>query len=165
MTQPLTLEDRFAIEELCARYAWSLDTGDVDGFGECFTEDAVMMEEVFDDPDEWYGRAQIRKCCEHYKNAEGFPGRQHHIGQLILDGDTEKCSAKSYAIVTECHGNPPFTLRFAGYYEDEIVKIDGRWYFKKRMVRLWEGPALKDFPGQTGVRPQRTRPPELVIKK
>ena len=67
--------------------------------------------------------------------------------------------------MNECHGNPPFTLRFAGYYEDELVKIEGRWYFKKRMVRLWEGPALKNFPGQTGVRPQRTRPPELVIKK
>ena len=163
--KPLTIEDRFAIEDLCARYAWTLDTGDPDGFAECFTPDALMMEEVFDDPDIWHGRDQIRRCAEHYKNVPNFPGRQHHLSQLMLDGNSEECSAKSYAFVTECQGNPPYVLRFAGYYEDKLVKIDGRWYFKERLVRLWEGPALKDFPGQSGVRPARPRPPELVIKK
>lgn len=163
--KPLTIEDRVEISELCARYAWTLDTGDVDGFADCFTADAVMMEQVFDDPDEWIGRDAIRRCAEHYKNVPNFPGRQHHIGQLILDGNTESCSARSYAFVTECQGNPPYLLRFAGYYEDKLVKQNGRWYFQERLVRLWEGPALKSFPGQTGIRPKRPRPPELVIRK
>ncbi len=92
--KPLSVEDRFAIEDLCARYAWTLDTGDPDGFAECFTPDALMMEEVFDDPDIWRGRDQIRRCAEHYKNVPNFPGRQHHLSQLMLDGNSEECAAR-----------------------------------------------------------------------
>ena len=43
----LTVEDRLAIQDLLARYAWALDTGDVDSFVACFTPDAVVIEEVF----------------------------------------------------------------------------------------------------------------------
>ena len=44
---PLTTEDRIAINDLLAEYAWALDTGDVDALVACFTPDAVVIEEVF----------------------------------------------------------------------------------------------------------------------
>ena len=160
----LTADDRFAVQDLFAEYAWALDTGDIDALVACFTHDTVMIEEVFEDPDRWEGRDGIRELATHYKNSPGFPGRQHHVTQMLISGDSLQCAVKSFAFVTECHGEPPYTLRFAGYYEDKLLKVDGDWLFKERIVRLWDGPALSRFPGK-GQWVPRKRPPELVIKR
>ena len=164
MAGPLTLEDRFAIQDLLARYAWALDTGDIDALVACFTPDARMVEEVFEDPDVWIGHDGIRRVSEHYRNAANFPGRQHHTSQLLVDGDSQQASAKSMVFVTECHGEPPYLLRFAGYYQDKLVKQDGGWLFSERVIRLWDGEVLKRFPGKGQWIP-RKRPPELVVKR
>ena len=89
MPGPLTLEDRFAIQDVVARYAWALDTGDIDALVACFTPDARVVEEVFEDPDIWEGHDGIRRISEHYRNSKGFPGRQHHTSQLQVEGNSE----------------------------------------------------------------------------
>jgi len=162
--KPLTLADRIAINDLIADYAWALDTGDVDALVACFIPDAVVIEEVFEDPDRWEGRDNIRRFAEHYRNVPSFPGRQHHVTQLQVKGDSRRCSARSFAFVTECQGEPPYTLRFTGYYEDQLVKVRNRWLFSARTIRLWDGEVLARFPGR-GQRVPRKRPPELVINK
>jgi hypothetical protein len=106
----------------------------------------------------------VRELGEHYKNSAGFPGRQHHVSQSIVAGDSQGCSVKSFAFVTECRGEPPYTLRFTGYYDDRLVKVEGQWLFRERTIRLWDGPVLARFPGR-GERIARKRPPELVIKR
>jgi ketosteroid isomerase-like protein len=161
---PLTTEDRIAISDLLAEYAWALDTGDVDALVACFTPDAVVIEEVFEEPDRWEGQQEIRRFAEHFRTVPNFPGRQHHTSQLLVKGDTAQCSARSFVFVTECQGEPPYLLRFAGYYEDRLVKIGGRWLFHQRIIRLWDGEVFARFPGR-GQRTLRKRPPELVIKK
>jgi hypothetical protein len=106
----------------------------------------------------------VRRLGEHYKNAAGFPGRQHHVSQSLVEGNSERCSVKSFAFVTECRGEPPYTLRFTGYYDDRLEKVNGQWLFRERTIRLWDGPVLARFPGH-GARIPRKRPPELVIRK
>jgi len=160
----LTVEDRLAIQELFARYAWALDTGQVDDLAACFTEDTVIIEEVFEDPDRWEGRAGVRALGRHYMSAPNFPGRQHHTSQLLLEGGIEACRARSFVFVTECQGEPPYLLRFAGYYEDQLVKQAGQWLFKERIIRLWDGPVLSAFPGKGNYVP-RKRPAELQVKR
>jgi hypothetical protein len=165
----LSVSDRIAIQDLIARYAWALDTGDVDALVQCFTPDCVVIEEVFEDPDRWEGHAGVRELGEHYRNSAGFPGRQHHVSQSLVDRQSpdekgERCSVKSFAFVTECRGEPPYTLRFTGYYDDRPLKRDGQWLFHERTIRLWDGPVLARFPGH-GARVARKRPPELVIKR
>ncbi len=159
----LTVADRIAINDLLAEYAWALDTGDVNRLVACFTPDATVIEEVFEDADRWEGRANIRRFAEHYRNVPDFPGRQHHVSQLVVQGHSKSCSARSFAFVTECHGEPPYTLRFAGYYQDQLVKARNRWLFRQRIIRLWDGEVLARFPGR-GQRTPRKRPPELRIK-
>ncbi len=66
--------------------------------------------------------------------------------------------------MTECHGEPPYLLRFTGYYQDQVVKQGGRWLFRERIIRLWDGEILKAFPGK-GQWVPRKRPPELVVKR
>jgi len=160
----LSVADRIAIQDLIARYAWALDTGDVDALVGCFTPDCLVVEEVFEDPDRWEGQEGVRELGEHYKNSAGFPGRQHHVSQSLVEGDSQHCSVKSFAFVTECRGEPPYTLRFTGYYADRLVKVDGQWLFRERTIRLWDGPVLARFPGR-GERIARKRPPELIIKR
>ena len=161
----MTVADRIAVQDLLARYAWALDTGDVDGFIACFAPDAVVIEEVFEEPDRWEGHANLRRLAEHYKNVPDFPGRQHHVSQVLAEGDGRRCAVRSFTFVTECRGEPPYLLRFAGYYEDEAVKVRGEWLFSQRIIRLWDGPVLARFPGRDGTRTPRKRPPQLVVAR
>jgi ketosteroid isomerase-like protein len=162
--KPLTLADRIAVNDLMAQYAWALDTGDVDALVACFTADAVVIEEVFEDPDRWEGRDNIHRFADHFRRVPNFPGRQHHISQLIVSGNSKRCSARSFVFVTECQGEPPYMVRFAGYYDDKLVKVRNRWFFRERVIRLWDGEVLARFPGR-GQRVPRRRPPELVVEK
>ena len=161
----LTLRDRIELQDLLARYAWALDTGHVDALVACFTPDAVVIEEVFEQPDRWEGHESIRRLAEHYRTAPGFPGRQHHVSQVLVEGDAARCAIRSYVFVTECRGEPPYVTRFAGYYEDRAVKRRGEWLFEERIIRLWDGPVLARFPGHDGTRTPRKRPRELLIKR
>jgi len=161
----LTVRDRLALNDLLARYAWALDTGDVEGFVACFTPDAVVIEEIFEEPDRWEGHEDIRRLAEHYKSVPDFPGRQHHVSQVLVEGDARQCTVRSFTFVTECRGEPPYLTRFAGYYADRAVKSGGDWLFRERIIRLWDGPALARFPGYDGTRTPRKRPPQLVIRR
>jgi hypothetical protein len=118
----LAVEDRLALQDLIAAYSWALDTGDAEALVACFTEQCVMSEEVFEDPDIWEGHEGIRALMRHYANAPGFPGRQHHVTQVQYfpqaDGSVKM---RGFAFVTECEGEPPYLLRFAGWYDDQAV--------------------------------------------
>ncbi|MGE5723403.1 MAG: nuclear transport factor 2 family protein [Sphingomonadales bacterium] len=162
----LSVEDRLALQDLIAAYSWALDTGDVEGLVACFTPDARMVEEVFEDPDIWEGHDGIRALANHYRNASGFPGRQHHVTQVqYIPQDDGSVKMRGFAFVTECEGEPPYLLRFTGWYDDHAVKeADGQWRFKRRTVRLWDGEVLKNFPGR-GQWVPRKRPESLIIRR
>lgn len=162
MDQGLTVEDQLAIRDLLAAYAWALDTGDVDALVDCFMPDASMVEEVFEDPDVWRGHAGLRCLAEHYRAVPNFPGRQHYVGNVLMAGNAHSAQVKSYCLVTECRNEPPFPLRFCGYYEDEVTQHEGRWRFSRRVVRMWDGKILERFPGHGDYVPRR-RPPELTV--
>src|SRR3569623_47466 len=141
----LLLEDRLALQDLIADYSWALATGDADALVECYTADCVMSEEVFEDPDEWEGNDGIRGLKTHYATARGFPGRQQHVTQVkYLPLDDGSAKLKSFAFVSECEGEPPYVLRFTGWYDDHAAKdADGQRRSKRRTVRLWDGEVLK----------------------
>lgn len=162
----LAIEDRIKLEDLIANYAWSLDTGDTEGMVACFTEDCVVTEAVFEDPDIWPGHQGIRDFAEHYFGAPGFAGRQHHVTQIQYIPVTDTCvKMRSFAFVTECEGEPPYVLRFTGWYDDEAVKQpDGEWLFSRRTIRLWDGEVLEKFPGKGDWVP-RKRPDSLKLRK
>lgn len=61
MALKVPLADRVEIEELMARYAWALDTGDFEGYAACFAEDGWL--------EHWpqgrcHGREGLRKATE-----------------------------------------------------------------------------------------------------
>ncbi len=110
-----------------------------------------MSEEVFDEPDIWEGHDGIRGLMNHYANAPGFPGRQHHVTQIKYRPATRRLGEDEAASPSSpnARASRPMMLRFAGWYDDHAVKgADGKWRFRRRMVRLWDGEVLENFPGQ-----------------
>jgi len=161
----LSADDRFEIQDLFAAYSWALDTGDAEAFVACFTPTAVVREEVFEQADTWEGHAGIRALALHFMGSPRFPGRQHHVTMpQFFPRDSDHVGSRAFAFVTECQGEPPMTLLFAGYYEDEIVRHEGRWLFSRRTIRLWDGEILKNFPNRGEYVPRR-RPADLVVKR
>jgi uncharacterized protein (TIGR02246 family) len=140
---PITLEDRVAIDDLFAHYAWAVDTGDVEAFVALFTPDAVLLDPNgrFDE-----GNGGPTAFLELMRANPTFPGRQHWVGQLVLDGDTERCTARSFAIVPALHRTGATNVHLVAWYEDELRKVDGRWLFAQRTIRPWGGDVLAGFP-------------------
>jgi hypothetical protein len=45
-----------------------------------------------------------------------------------------------------------------------VKGTDGKWRFRRRTVRLWDGEVLQNFPGHGEWKP-RKRPESLIIRK
>jgi hypothetical protein len=128
----ISVEDRLQIQELFARYAWALDTGDLPGFLACFTEDGwlssvggvrrvgheAIAEEVYH---LWYGRKKA------------FFGRLHLLSQMVLtpepNGDVR---ARAFFHIPQFAIDYLKTILFGvGYWDNVATKVNGRWYFSE----------------------------------
>jgi len=133
-------EDRALIEDLQARYMFALDAGDVDTYLSTFTKDGVL--DIGDGPIRGYDA--IRKVIG------GMPGRKteaedapklrrstgrHNITNIVLKIDGNKAVGRAYWFHYG-NNNPQrtATLDSYGHYEDEMIKVDGKWLFTKRMI-------------------------------
>ena len=136
------LEDRIGITDLFARYAWSLDTRDIDAFGENFAPDGVI-----DMPGvgRFEGREEVRRYGRMLTDDAAYPGRQHWIGQSLIEPNALGCSVRSYAMVTLRPASGPCSILSLGYYSDQCVKLENRWVFAARVFRRWEGDVLSRF--------------------
>ncbi|MBB4641160.1 nuclear transport factor 2 family protein [Rhizorhapis suberifaciens] len=120
----LSIEGRFARQDLVAAYSWALDIGDVEAFLACITPCADVSEEEFDEPDVWVGHDGIRGLTEHYRDAEGFPRHQHHVTQVQYMRQGEgSCKMRSFAFLTGCEDELPYLLRFAGRCDHHAFKV------------------------------------------
>lgn len=139
------IEDRLKIEDLLVRYSYALDTADAVGYGAVFTEDAYL--DIAGTP--YHGRKAIQgfiedinaklKLTKPAKGVRYLPIRHVLTNVLIeIKGNT----ATSNSFFTEVmsngrdakgHGKSQSILNM-GRYEDELVKQNGQWLIKKRMI-------------------------------
>ncbi len=146
---PLTVEDRIAIDDLFAAYAWSADRGRMEPFLALFTHDARIVDPVYG-PYEGPDRAGPRRFLELMHENHTFPGRQHWVGQLLLEGDTERCAARSFVMVTSLHRTGATNVHLVAWYQDVLLKVDGSWLISERVIRPWRGDVLQRFPELAG---------------
>ncbi len=135
MSAAISAEDRLAITELFARYAWCFDSGDVEGFAALFTP-AARYE--LDGGRRFVGHEQIASYLAQAAVSSWFPGRQHHVDQIVIDGTADRADARSYCTVTQRSAEGSMSLVYLGWYADVCVKIDGQWLFEARTVRSWD---------------------------
>ena len=125
------IEDRLAINDLFVRYTTALDAGDVETVVGCFTADAVLESPVIG---VIAGHDAIRAFAGRFA-AQREAGTQfrHMITNLAVEFAGQRARATCYLLVLITRdGNsrqlPP------GRYECELVKDDGQWRFRRRVV-------------------------------
>lgn len=161
MDDLLPFADQAAIRDVIARCAWALDTGDVEGFVDCFCSDGTLLWDVFETPDRWQGAAALRHFAEFFRAQPSSAGRQHHVTNTVITPCSTGALAKSYVAVALRQGHGPHLLNVMGYYEDAFRYEHGRWRMAERVIRDWSCPILAGFVGQTGKRDARSKPPQL----
>jgi len=143
-------DDRAQIEDLQARYMFALDFGDLDTYVKTFTEDGVL--DIIGM--KWQGREEIKNGLGNMAPPEGgetpdtqgapdvkeekalYPATgRHNITNIIVKIDGDKAVGRSYWFHMG-NDNPErkATLDSYGYYEDEMVKVNGQWLFSKRVI-------------------------------
>lgn len=161
MPAPLSPADRLAIHEVIARYAWALDTGDVEGFTACFCRDGTLVWDAFEQPQSWQGEAALRHFASFFRSLPSSAGRQHHVSNTVITPTNDGAYAKSYVAVALRQGDGPHALHVMGWYEDHFRQENGEWRLHQRTIRDWSGPILAAFEGQSGERVARPMPPPL----
>ncbi|OOG82517.1 hypothetical protein B0E42_22005 [Pseudomonas sp. A25(2017)] len=144
----LSAADRIDIEDLYSRYAWALDTGDVEGFADTFVPQSLVEVCTYTRiPNRYEGRQGAIDLAESLRVWDRFPGCQHYTGQLQLVGDgLGRCEARSYTFMTDCRGEAPYQIRFVGRTRDRLVRCAGIWLYEERLIQLWEGDVSSGFP-------------------
>jgi hypothetical protein len=135
MAAPMSAEDKLAVIDLIADYAFRVDSGDVEGYINNFAPDGVF--DTSNGPLE--GRDAIRAYVAHLVEigqVGGGPGtRRHFMGIPAIHGDSERCTAKTYILwpASNADGVGAQVVR-VGAYTDDIVKVNGAWKFARRHI-------------------------------
>jgi ketosteroid isomerase-like protein len=134
-TQVIDGED---IRRLLYEYAFYLDMNQTEDLANLFVEDCEVI----------YGPTYGANGIEEYrKTLEGvgtfFSGTSHHVSNTVIDFASED-TANVRSVLYAWHGynrdRPDGHLM--GQYHDVVVRVDGRWRFKRRELRV---AGTKDF--------------------
>lgn len=126
-------EDRLAIRELIEHYADAVMQRDPEAWGEVWAEDAFWSLPEFKGLEAFNGRENI---VQGWVDAMGdYPGLVYIATPGAINVDGARATARTYTseIFPGAEGE---TLRVRGQYDDELRKIDGRWWFTSRIYKI-----------------------------
>jgi 3-phenylpropionate/cinnamic acid dioxygenase small subunit len=133
------LADRAAIQELIVRYVTALDTRDADLYVSVFTEDAEFDIEG----DVRKGHDAIRGIVtglQESRAANTAAGRPNvDLYHAILNSsiqllDADEATHRSYWQTLRKSAENTIVIGAMGIYEDQLVKQQGEWKIKKRVL-------------------------------
>jgi hypothetical protein len=126
----LSTDDRLAIAELVAIYCHALDLGRWDQFRALFTDDCRLdfgsAMGVFE------GAEGVRRFTDTMAGIDLL--MRHYVTNLVLAGDGQRARGEAYVLAIT--GPVGASATTTGRYEDEFVKVDGRWRIRVRRARL-----------------------------
>jgi hypothetical protein len=133
-------DDRAEIQNLSNRYMVAVDAGDIETVMSTWAEDGVL---------EWvygveHGKAAIRKAMSGFgggravtipEGATSRPRTRHQIINHVIDVNGDKATTIAYWFaLTNNTPQKDVQLLYFGHYEDQLVRVNGKWLFKKRKV-------------------------------
>lgn len=127
------LEDIEAIKKLKATYAYLVDTRNWQEFMALFTDDAVSD---FGPLGCYEGKAEITRFTRDII-LKSYSFMTHMFHNPIIEVKGEKATGEWYFEVPATHTEKNRALWLAGKYEEEYVKVDGEWKFKKVVGRIY----------------------------
>jgi hypothetical protein len=152
-------EDRAQIEDLQARYLFALDFHDPQLYASTFTPDGILD----------YGEGDVKGRDAIVKVIAAMPGNRpapppedgkpalrpaagrHQITNIVLKITGNRAIGRSeWFHIGNDNPQRANTIGGFGHYEDELVKVNGQWFFTKRKIYN-EGSARWQYKG--GVNP------------
>jgi hypothetical protein len=133
-------EDRAEIMDLQSRYLFAMDFQDAETYANTFTEDGVIN---------WArGEVKGRKAIYEFIASGSYnptrdaePGKwpaasRHFITNQVIKVEGNRATALTYwfQATNNTADRHTMVLGLFGHYEDELLKIKDRWYFKKRTI-------------------------------
>ena len=133
------LEDDREIRQLIAKYAYTIDTVNADGFRALFTDDSVMKlraKNLLDSPDQEYAVFDGKDGIEKFIGVWRGPKAMHvHGGCLLTDITGDEATANSYNICLQRDGGAfdgVMEVPDSGNSQWEFRRVDGHWLIKER---------------------------------
>ena len=134
----LTAQDFVDIQQLYAKYNWTLDSGDSEGYASTFTPDGVFNNNV--------GHDAIVKFADTFHAGLGSHVRHWNTNLMILPTATG-ASGQVYLVLVDFSVKPA-TIVTSASYSDELVKTAQGWRFKKRTTKGDVAPAAAPAPAK-----------------
>jgi hypothetical protein len=133
-------QDRAEIEDLMARYLFAIDYADWDAYVATFAPDGELTFASGTSK----GHDAIRKAVtdfakgigKFYHTADGKPAKLRHIilqSAIRVEGNRAWARSQWLEMANHGEGDQP-KIGTYGEYEDELVKVGGRWLFARRNV-------------------------------
>ena len=136
------LEALDEIRQLAAKYSLSLDMRDMDAHVNLFAEDIRVSRELT-------GRAHLKRWLDDTLRLQ-FTGTSHHIGNHVIEFDD---ADNAHGVVyskneheTPCANGDTEWVIMQMLYWDNYQRIDGRWYFRRRLPCYWYATDLNSPP-------------------
>ena len=129
----LTAQDFVEIQQLYAKYNWTLDSGDAEGYASTFTPDGVFNNNV--------GHDAIVKFAGTFHGGMGSHVR-HWNTNLLITPTSEGASGQVYLVLVD-FGTKPASIVTSASYSDELTKTAQGWRFKKRATKGDTAPPAK----------------------
>jgi uncharacterized protein (TIGR02246 family) len=137
-----TYEDRSAVEDVMARYVWTVDSLDADGYVSVFTEDAVIDSNGSISK----GHAEIRKIVtgliqrRDENKAKGLPTANlyHVISNVRITFPTPgEALHESYWQTVRRDKDGRMIAAAMGRSTDRLVKRNGKWLIQSRKLTVF----------------------------
>ena len=144
----MTLEDRIdrlesleEIRQLVSKYSLSLDMRDLDAHVNLFAEDIRVSQDAT-------GRAHLKKWLDDTLRLQ-FTGTSHHVGNHIIEFD-DPDHAHGVLYSKNEHETPSESgdewVIMQMLYWDNYERINGHWYFRRRLPCYWYATDLNKPP-------------------
>ena len=121
----LTADDLVEIQQLYAKYNWTIDAGDGEGWASTFTPDGALNTSV--------GHDALVKFADTFHGGMGSHVRHWNANLMILPSSTG-ASGQVYLMLVDFAAKPA-TIAASASYADELVKTAQGWRFKKRTTK------------------------------
>ena len=131
------LESLDAIRQLPAKYALALDMRDMDAMVSLFPADVRVGKDAS-------GRQALRAYMDRTLRSP-FTGTSHHIGGHVIEFD-DPDHAHGVVYSKNEHETGDEWVIMQMMYFDKYERIDGRWYFRRRLPLYWYATDLNKPP-------------------
>ena len=130
------LLDRFAIEDVFARYAHAADEYDAVQWLKCYSEDGVFEVAADGNRIQFIGKPALKKFIDAHIRL--LPGTRHvqtnHLVSINGDSAAHRCTLSGMLSRPE-----KVYIFISGTYESYLQKIEGEWKIKRRIVHVDNG--------------------------